>query len=189
MTARLLARQHRHADALGHDQQALALYRDQRHVTGQATALNAIGWHHAHLGRPGTAIDHCRRALALHQQAGDLFGQGLTWDTLGMAYHLTADREKAMTHFRLAVAAMRSCGDRFHQAESLRRLGTLLLETGEVTDGCTALRQAAQLLTDLGHPDADLVHRKLTAATPAAGREVGTGSETALAGVGADPAG
>jgi DNA-binding SARP family transcriptional activator/tetratricopeptide (TPR) repeat protein len=183
MTARLLARQHRHADALGHDEQALTLYRDQRHVTGQATALNAIGWHHAHLGRPGAAIDHCRRALALHEQAGDLFGQGLTWDTLGMAYHLTADREQAMTHFRRAVAAMRSCGDRFHQAESLRRLGAVLVETGSVADGCEALHRAALLLSDLGHPDAELVRRELAALT--------TGAEpvAALAGIGAVPGG
>jgi DNA-binding SARP family transcriptional activator/tetratricopeptide (TPR) repeat protein len=182
-TARMFARRHRHADALGHDERALALYRQEQHLAGQATVLNAIGWHHAHLARPGTAIEHCREALALHERLGDRFGQALTWDTLGTAYRLTGDHGAATTHFRLAVAAFQACGDRYQEADTLRRLGAVLLDTGAVRDGCAAWRRAAVILGDLGHPDADEVRRELgrVAAEPVAA--------LALAGDGVAPAG
>ncbi|GAA3348956.1 BTAD domain-containing putative transcriptional regulator [Amorphoplanes nipponensis] len=160
-TARMYARQGRHADALEHDEQALALFRQEGHLAGQATALNAIGWHHAHLGRPATAIARCRQALALHERLGDRFGQGLTWDTLGAAYERTGDHAHAMAHFRLAVDAFRSCGDRFQEADTLRRLGAVLLGAGAVPDGCAAWRRAALILEDLGHPDAGEIRRDL----------------------------
>jgi tetratricopeptide (TPR) repeat protein len=168
-TARVLSHLDRHADALGHDERALALYQDQQHLAGQATVLNAIGWHHAHLNRPEAAIEHCRRALALHEKLDNRFGQALTWDTLGMAYHLTADHEYALTYFRLAVAAFQACGDRFQEADTLRRLGAVLLDTGAVAEGCAAWRRAAVILGDLGHSDADVVLRQLDRVTVAAG--------------------
>jgi tetratricopeptide (TPR) repeat protein len=160
-TARMLSHRDRHAEALRHDERALALFEEQRHLAGQATALNAIGWHHAHLDRPAEAIDHCRRALVIHERLRNRFGQALTWDTLGMAYHRTADHGSALTYFRLAVTTFRSCGDRFQEADTLRRLGAVLLETGAVADGCAAWRRAAVILGDLGHSDADVVLRQL----------------------------
>ncbi len=65
--------------ALPHDEQALALYQVAGHRCGQATALNAIGWHHAHLGdlRAGTALLRCRR-WTLHQEIGDRHGVAIT---------------------------------------------------------------------------------------------------------------
>jgi DNA-binding SARP family transcriptional activator/tetratricopeptide (TPR) repeat protein len=170
-TARMLGRQNRHAEAVGHDERALALFQAERHLAGQATVLNALGWHHAHLGRPDAAIESCRRALAIHEQLGNRFGQALTWDTLGMAYHVRADHGAAMTHLQRAVATFQACGDRYQEADSLRRLGAVLLDTGEVQDGCAAWRRAAMILGDLGHPDADEVRRQLGQVTvePAAG--------------------
>lgn len=161
MTARLLGRQDRHAEALRHDELALALFRGEDHLAGQATVLNAIGWHHAHLGRPRAAIDDCHRALALHDRLDNAFGRALTWDTLGMAYHLTAEHDRAISHFRLAATAFRCCGDRYQEADTLRRLGAVLLDTGSVRDGCAAWRRAAVILGDLGHPDAAVVRRQI----------------------------
>ncbi|MEU8234099.1 BTAD domain-containing putative transcriptional regulator [Actinoplanes sp. NPDC048967] len=160
-TARMLGRQDRHADALVHDEHALTLFRAGHHLVGQATVLNAIGWHHAHLGRPEAAIENCRQALAIHEQLGNSFGRALTWDTLGMAYHVRADHGDALTYFRHAVAAFRSCGDRYQEADTLRRIGAVLLETGAVQDGCAAWCRAAVILGELGHPDADVVRRQL----------------------------
>ncbi|WP_212987157.1 AfsR/SARP family transcriptional regulator [Actinoplanes auranticolor] len=166
-TARMLGRQDRHADALVHDEHALTLFRAGHHRVGQATVLNAIGWHHAHLGRPEAAIENCRQALAIHEQLGNRFGRALTLDTLGMAHHVRADHGDALTCFGHAVAAFRSCGDRYQEADTLRRLGAVLLETGAVQDGCAAWRRAAVILGDLGHPDAEVVRRQLGEVTVA----------------------
>ena len=153
-TAALHARQHRHADALVHDEQSLLLYVSLGHVAGQATVLNAIGWHHAHLGRPEVAVDRCSAALALHERLDDELGRGLTRDTLGFAYHLRGDHAAAITHFEQALTAFRNCGDRFQEAETLHRLGASLIGSGAPAEGREAWRRAAAILTGLGHPAA-----------------------------------
>ncbi|MFG1604872.1 BTAD domain-containing putative transcriptional regulator [Actinoplanes sp. NPDC049265] len=161
MTARMLARQGRHAPALGYDRRALALYRDQDDRLGQATVLNAIGWHEAHLGRPEAAIGHCRRALDILDEHDDSYSRGMTLDTLAVAHGLAGDRPTATTHFELALSAFQSCGDRFQEAETLRRFGRMLLTAGAAAEARSAWHRAVAILTDLGHPDADAVTRQL----------------------------
>ncbi|MFD2351285.1 hypothetical protein ACFSTC_21055 [Nonomuraea ferruginea] len=57
--ARLFAQQGHHREALPHDEQAFDLFRTLKNRRGQAAGLNAIGWHHAHLGHHHRALAHC----------------------------------------------------------------------------------------------------------------------------------
>ncbi|MEV6349523.1 BTAD domain-containing putative transcriptional regulator [Actinoplanes sp. NPDC051851] len=161
-TARMFARQHRHAEALVHDERALALLGGLGDPPGEAVVLNAIGWHHAHLGDAESAIDHARRALRIQERLGDDFGAALTRDTLGVAYRLRGDRAEAVRQFRAAIAAFAACGDRYQEADTLRRLGAVLLDGGDARDARAAWQRAATILSDLGHPDADEIHRQLS---------------------------
>ena len=46
--------------------------------TGQARALNAVGWFHLQLGAPEKALVHCQLALALHKEIEDQIWQANT---------------------------------------------------------------------------------------------------------------
>ena len=93
----------RHAMALAHGREALQLYRAAGYQGGQANALNAIGWYHAHLGNHREALASCQQALAMHQEVGNESGEAATWDSLGYAHHLLGQHTEASACYQHAI--------------------------------------------------------------------------------------
>ena len=98
---------------------ALALFGAARYRAGQASARNAVGWHHAHLGNHGQALSDCQQALALYRRLADSRGMGVTNDSLGYVYHQVGDHARARRCYQDAVDLFRGLGDKYNEASSL----------------------------------------------------------------------
>jgi tetratricopeptide (TPR) repeat protein len=127
----------------------------------EATALNAIGWHHAHLGRHRQALTYCQEALALHQDIGDRHGTAATWDSLGYIHLHLGHHQQATTCYRHALDLFHDLDDRYHEAETAASLGDTHHAAGDTDAAHRHWRHALALLDELGHPRAGPVRAKL----------------------------
>lgn len=86
---------------------------------------------------------------------------------MATAYNALGHHRQALTHAELALGLHRRTGHRLGQARTLRLLGLVLRDTdgAEAAVGCW--RQALDLFTDIGSPEADGL-RGLLATTQAA---------------------
>ena len=157
----LLERQGRYREALGHAEQALGLFRAAGHRPGQARALNAIGWFQAMLGDYAQAVAYCQQALDLQRDLDDRFGQAETWDSLGYASQRLGHHAAAISAYRTAAGLFRAFDDQYNEADSTASLGDAHYAAGDTAAAVTAWEQAAEILGQLGHPDAAKVRAKL----------------------------
>jgi DNA-binding SARP family transcriptional activator/tetratricopeptide (TPR) repeat protein len=158
--ANLWERQGRTGQALDHSQQALTLYQAASH-SGQANALNSVGWFHSRLGNHAQALTYCEQALLLLQQTGNRAGQANTCDSLGYAHHHLGHHTQAADFFQHALTLLRDLGDRYTEASVLTRLGDNYHAAGNGAAARDIWQQALTICTDLDHPDAPGVRTKL----------------------------
>ena len=147
--------------ALRHARKALGFFVSAGHAPGEASALNSVGWHQAHLGNHRQALIDCGHALALHHRLGDRRGEGVTNDSLGYAYHHLGDHAQACRCYRNAVELFRGIGDRYNEASSLSRLGDVHIDAGQATMAVIAWQDALAILASLDHPDVEEMRAKL----------------------------
>lgn len=102
-----------------------------------------------------------KTALALQQQVKDSDGVALTWDTLGYAHHHLGDYAAAIESYQTSVAILRNSGERYLVAVTLDRLGDSHAARGDATVARQAWREAAEILAEMEHPEADQVRAKL----------------------------
>ncbi len=159
--AQLSGSQGDHARALYHAQHALSLYRAAGDLAGQASALNAVGWDYALLGNNQRALRYCNKALELHRGAGNRFGEAITLDSLGFCYHQAGRHGQAIMFYQQALGAYADIDDRYCRANTLIRLGETHQAIGNLQAAHEAWQQAAEILEDLHHPDAEAVRVRL----------------------------
>ena len=153
--------QERSAEALEYAHLALAQFRKERHASGEARCLNAIGWQLAQLGQAEQAIEYGEQALRLHLASGDRYSTAETWDTLGVAQNILGRTDDAINSYRQALQLCVELGDRFREAETLVHLGDAFAAAGEIVSCRDAWQRAAEILERLGHPQAAHVSDKL----------------------------
>ncbi|MEV4218703.1 tetratricopeptide repeat protein [Nonomuraea sp. NPDC049725] len=112
-----------HGKAMHYAGRALDLFRRLDLPVWEAAALNAVGWHAAHLGDHGEARRHCAAALELYQRHHDPAGEAATLDSLGWIDHHTGRHHDAISHYQRALELRRQLGDHYEAAESLDGLG------------------------------------------------------------------
>jgi tetratricopeptide (TPR) repeat protein len=164
----LANQQRRHADALGHCEQALRLLQEAGHQPGQAVTLNDVGWCHALLGNYQQARVFCQRSLALSSELGNRDCQATAWDSLGYAEHHLGRHAEAAACYQRALSLIRELGDRFTEAEVLAHQGDTRHAEGQFRLAREAWQQALDIFDELNHPGADLVRGKLRSLAPAA---------------------
>jgi tetratricopeptide (TPR) repeat protein/transcriptional regulator with XRE-family HTH domain len=156
----LASRQGNYGTALQEALLAEDLYRVAGHRPGQAGALNNMGWYHLQLGDHASALDYCQRALANFEEVGNQHGAATSLASLGSIYHRTGDSSRGVEHCQAALRCFQEHGDLPSQAELLNQLG----EMHQVNDSRAAIEswhQAAVIYTQLDHPDAAVLRRKL----------------------------
>jgi DNA-binding SARP family transcriptional activator len=157
----LSGRQANHRDALFHTKRALELLRAAGAPrVAVAAALNNVGLALGLNGDYRQALSCCREALALFGD-DDPQGRGATWDTLGFSHHQLRDYDQALSCYERALHLYRETNDPLNQADVLTHLGDTHHTTGDDTGAWDAWQQAAALLDELDHPDADQVREKL----------------------------
>jgi DNA-binding SARP family transcriptional activator/tetratricopeptide (TPR) repeat protein len=157
--ARLAAHEHRHTDALHHDECSLELHLAAGDRTGEATAYNAIGWHQAHLGEPERALVNCHRALAIFDETGDRSGQAMTLDSVGFALGLLDRHTEAQKYYQRSASLAAELSWHVARADTLRRLARSYLCTGQDAEARLARREADEMLRLTGHPGSRVVSR------------------------------
>ncbi|MFI5925646.1 AfsR/SARP family transcriptional regulator [Micromonospora sp. NPDC051543] len=162
--AEVADREGRRAEVVRHAEAALALYREAGHRYGQAMALNAVGWYRAQLGEHDAAVEACQQALELLGEFDDRQGQAPTWDTLGYAQHRAGRPAEAVIAYRHALALYREFRDRYYEADTLTHLAEALVDAGDPAEAARSWRTALSILDELGHPDAERIRQRLTAA-------------------------
>lgn len=166
-TYRTMARSHAREGAphlaLLCDERALRLHEEAGDRSGQATALNGIGWHYAHLGEPERALPFCEQALGLHQEIGDRHGTAATFDSLGLVHRHLGRYAEAIACYQDAVDLYEELGDRYEMADTMANLGDALKESGQGDQAEAAWLRAVEMLEDLGVP-ATAVKARLQAA-------------------------
>jgi tetratricopeptide (TPR) repeat protein len=153
--------QQRFAGTLEHARRALDTYRRAGDASGQAMALNSVGWAHALLGDYHQALTSCREALALMQDLGFRDWQAHTWHSLGYAHCGLANHHQAAASYQHALDLFVELGDRYNQADSLTRLGDVHLSAGDVGAARRAWVRALRILEEIDHTDASRVRAKL----------------------------
>ena len=147
--------------ALAHAERALSLFTTVRHRAGQGRALNAVGWHHAQLGDVRRALSPCQQAVELCAELGDRLGEAAAWDSLAYCHGKLGDYRAAIACCQRAIELTVLVGDRYHQAMALDRAGDVHETAQDPVRARAAWQQAATILDELGHPDANQVRGKL----------------------------
>jgi DNA-binding SARP family transcriptional activator/tetratricopeptide (TPR) repeat protein len=140
------------ATALPYAQRALELFERAGDRTGEARALNAVGWTQAQLGDFAGAVTACRRALALQRAAGDERSQAATWDSLGYAYHRLGEHRAAIGCYERSIELSREFGNRFTEADVLTHLAEAHLALADLDRARTAWRDALLIFQDISDP-------------------------------------
>jgi DNA-binding SARP family transcriptional activator/tetratricopeptide (TPR) repeat protein len=148
--ARSYAREGKPKQALPYDEEALRLYQIAGYACGQAIALNAIGWHHAHLDDDENALAYCEQALALHEEIGNRHGAAVTCDSLGYIHRRLNHFDQSIAWYQRAVELFDHMGDRYEMADTLASLGDIYAATGLFGQAQAAWTQAVVMLDKLG---------------------------------------
>ena len=113
-----------YADALGHSEQALRLFRvaGQPARAGHALQLRGLV-RHALLGDHSRPLGCCQQALALNHELCDRYGEAHTWDSLGYAERKLGHLATATTCYQHALRIFREVGARYNEADTLANIG------------------------------------------------------------------
>ncbi|WP_433081218.1 helix-turn-helix domain-containing protein [Dactylosporangium sp. CA-052675] len=155
--AALLESMARFAEAIVHDELALALFRRAADRHGQAAAHAAAAWHYAQAGRAAEAVAHGEAALSLRGDLDDPHEVAAALAHLGRVHAALGERDRSLEHLRAALDRYTELGDRLDEADTATRLGDAL-------DGAPAIglwRRAHAIYERLGHPSAETVAARL----------------------------
>jgi tetratricopeptide (TPR) repeat protein len=157
----LAERAQRPAEMLEQCQRALELFRVARHRSGEAVALNDVGYSHAMVGNYGQALDYCQRSLAALVELGECGWEEAVWDSLGYIHHQLGNYEEAISCYRRSVALCRQVADRYNEASTLDHLGDVELSAGDEAAAARSWASALEIFIEIDHPDGDLLRLKL----------------------------
>jgi tetratricopeptide (TPR) repeat protein len=132
--ARICVFQGKFADAVPYALEGLKYARQTDVPNLLAAALNGVGWCLAQAGEPSRALAYCQEALALYRSADNLNGESTALDSIG--YILEADSAS-------------------HLAEAHQAAGNQAAAT-------QWWRRVLVIMTELEHPDLNMVRAKLT---------------------------
>ncbi len=151
----------RHETALAHYEPALEIYLRLGDEASRATVYNEVGWTHILRGAYQLALTCCQEAVALHTRLGDDNGAAADWDSIGYAHHHLGNYADAIGCYDTALRLYQQIGDRALEADTLRHIGESQLALGQTERGRATVERAANILDQLGHPDAAQIRAQL----------------------------
>ena len=161
--AAAVGQQERHADAIEHARQSLALFELAGNMRGVALALNAIGWHRAQLGEFTEALEPCQRALEIFRGLDDLNNVAHTLDSVGYIHHHLGRYAEAVEDFREAASLLRRLANQRYEATTLVKLGETYRCLGDLDAARATWTEAVRILAELGVPEVEDARAKLAA--------------------------
>lgn len=131
-------------------------------LTGQGYGHYGLGLLNTGRGRFAEAIEEFREALRCQQESGEEFAMGLILHELAYTYTAAQRPAEATDTYRRAIAHRQEIGHWQGEAASLRGLGMVLRDSGDVEGARHAWEQALAIFDDLADPEADAVRTDLS---------------------------
>ncbi|MFJ2885473.1 AfsR/SARP family transcriptional regulator [Streptomyces sp. NPDC087305] len=144
---------------------------DRRRRRALASALNAVGWFSALLGRHEQALTHCGQALALQQGLGDDVNEAHTYDSIGLAHRRLGRYERAVAAYHEAVDRYRRGHVPTFMARALVSLGETYLEAGRPEAARVAWAEGLAIMDQLGHSEAEALRDRWNRVTSSDNRK------------------
>jgi tetratricopeptide (TPR) repeat protein len=142
----------RHRDAVDRLQRSLDLYRGAGHLTGQASAMAALGTVHHQAGDLDLALAYLHQARSQARRLGDRIVQVSALNALGAATCSAGRSAQALDHHRGALDLAHAIGERYEQALAHHGLSRAHADLGREDTAREHASQAAALFTALGVP-------------------------------------
>ena len=161
-------RQGHYQQALVYHQKALALFREMGDQHGEACALNRVGETSVALRQPDRALAQHTSALIVASQIGDRYEQVRAHNGLAHTHQVADDLDQAIAHHTAALMRAAQIGERYEHARAHDGLAQIHQVAGNLDQARNHWHYARALYTDLGVPDAEIVHARLTALDQAA---------------------
>lgn len=151
----------RFGDALTVLGEALALYRGDEDIEGQAMVLYNMASVYSQMGDAEKAQSLKLDSLSKAEVVGHTYGLGLLNEDIGEAYLEAGNIELAKRHLDEALAINRSAHQAHGEIASLQSLGRLELEAGRLERSRARLREALTLAEEHGYGEQALTARIL----------------------------
>ncbi|UVS80573.1 Regulatory protein AfsR [Actinokineospora sp. UTMC 2448] len=159
--ASLRKAQGRHDDAADYYLAMWEATRQEGNASAEAIALGNLCLVNVARGRFDDALDYAQRAWQLRSRTGDPLIIAYAEDDLALARQGLGEHETAIELWgRVVDVYSRHSGEDAHLATALEAMAVSLVATGLAERAVHGLRRAAQILTDLGDPRAELVLRR-----------------------------
>lgn len=175
---RILEKQGRYSEALVHVEVAWGIAQDNDAPLRVADALNIRGRLLYLLGRYSEALSCCERALTNFRQLGNRDGEAHVLVTIGGIKRKLGHYEQAISCLQQSLDIDHQLDDVYWQGIVLKYIGETYLEGGDPPRAKDAFRQAVAILSELHHPDAEVLRTKyLISEETRDAAEAGTGLE------------
>jgi tetratricopeptide (TPR) repeat protein len=171
-------RQGHYQQAVAHHQEALDLFREMGDQHGEACALNRVGETSVALRQPDRALAEHTSALTVASQIGDRYEQVRAHNGLAHTHQVADDLDQAIAHHTAALTMAAQIGERYEHARAHNGLAQIHQVAGDLDQARNHWHYALALYTDLGVPDAEIVHARLTALDQAAEHNHGDGGKS-----------
>lgn len=116
------------------------------------------------LGEHEAALSAAERALAWYVRLGHPEGRAESLRILGRTEHRLGLLDDALRHYRGSIDCDQEIGDRFWEAHALDELADVYAELGDSEVARSMWSEAATILAESHHPDADRIRSKSAAA-------------------------
>lgn len=132
-------------EALQSGEQALTICRKIGDRQGEAASLGNLGLAYHCLGQYQKAIDFQQQSLEIEREIGNRLGEAASLGSLGNAYYSLGQYQKAINFHQQHLEMAREIGDRLGESIALNNLGYTLLETNQLAEAETALRDSIKI--------------------------------------------
>ena len=138
-------------DGVQANQTALELARRAGDRTGQAHALNDLGFVYTRQGRYEEALTCLRGSLTLYRELGDCGGQAVSLTRLSGVHRRVGHYREAIACLQESLTLSRELHNRWHQADTLHDLGVVYGQVGRFEEAITSLQESRSIFQELGH--------------------------------------
>jgi CHAT domain-containing protein/tetratricopeptide (TPR) repeat protein len=137
--------------AKGKYEEALPIWRAAGDRSGEAQALNGLGFLSGALGAPPKALEYYEQALAIRREIGDRDGEGETLHGIAAMQSALGRKAQALEIYNRALPLRQASGYRVGEATTLGNIGQIHFSLGEMPKAIDYYQRSLPLWRAAGH--------------------------------------
>jgi tetratricopeptide (TPR) repeat protein len=127
---------------LNYYNQALPIWREVNHRSGEAASLNNIGSVYRYNGQWEKALKYSKLALPITQEVNDRAGEATTLSNIGTVYANIGQPQEALKYFNQALPIMGEVNNHSGEAATLNNIGSVYLDKRQTKEALKYYNQA-----------------------------------------------